>query len=302
MNNKLNKSLIKNSSSKYSNFPTKIYNDSNDESLILNNPEIMINHTDNNFNTNNYNINKSNKELANIFNELESKLKIRLSENKTNNKTKTYNILQSTFEEIIQVFPENNQHLLKVLLKGYHDLITKHFTENRTLKDEIENYKNKLFENEKEILKMRKLLSEKDKIIEDLKKKATYKSQEEVSNSTKVSSFDPSSHDKDSISLKKKRNSFHLERQHYIEELNKKNIKDLDALYFYDKVVMKTEEKNGPLRDNNGEIIPKLDLDFEKRQRKEQEKLKKVFGNKIQLNKSNSNNFIKKAALSLNLK
>ena len=65
---------------------------------------------------------------------------------------------------------------------------------------------------------------------------------------------------------------------------------------------MKTEEKNGPLRDNNGEIIPKLDLDFEKRQRKEQEKLKKVFGNKIQLNKSNSNNFIKKAALSLNLK
>jgi hypothetical protein len=302
MNNKLNKSLIKNSSSKYSNFPTKIYNDSNDESLILNNPEIMINHTDNNFNTNNYNINKSNKELANIFNELESKLNIRLSENKTNNKTKTYNILQRTFEEIIQVFPENNQHLLKVLLKGYHDLITKHFTENRTLKDEIENYKNKLFENEKEILKMRKLLLEKDKIIEDLKKKSTYKSQEEVSNSTKVSSFDPSSHDKDSISLKKKRNSFHLERQHYIEELNKKNIKDLDALYFYDKVVMKTEEKNGPLRDNNGEIIPKLDLDFEKRQRKEQEKLKKVFGNKIQLNKSNSNNFIKKAALSLNLK
>ena len=302
MNNKLNKSLIKNSSSKYSNFPTKIYNDSNDESLILNNPEIMINHTDNNFNTNNYNINKSNKESANIFNELESKLNIRLSENKTNNKTKTYNILQSTFEEIIQVFPENNQHLLKVLLKGYHDLITKHFTENRSLKDEIENYKNKLFENEKEILKMRKLLLEKDKIIEDLKKKSTYKSQEEVSNSTKVSSFDPSSHDKDSISLKKKRNSFHLERQHYIEELNKKNIKDLDALYFYDKVVMKTEEKNGPLRDNNGEIIPKLDLDFEKRQRKEQEKLKKVFGNKIQLNKSNSNNFIKKAALSLNLK
>ena len=28
---------------------------------------------------------------------------------------------------------------------------------------------------------------------------------------------------------------------------------------------MKTEEKNGPLRDNNGQIIPKLDLDFEKK-------------------------------------
>ena len=301
MNNKLNKSLIKNSSSKYSNFPTKIYNDSNDESLILNNPEIMINHTDNNFNTNNYNINKSNKELANIFNELESKLKIRLSENKTNNKTKTYNILQSTFEEIIQVFPENNQHLLKVLLKGYHDLIINFQIENRNLKDENENYKLQLQEFEKENSNMKKMLLEKEKIIEYLKKN-TYKSQEEISNSTKVSSFDPSSHDKDSIGLKKKRNSFHLERQHYIEELNKKNIKDLDALYFYDKVVMKTEEKNGPLRDNNGEIIPKLDLDFEKRHKKEHDKIKKVFGNKISNNKNNNNSFIKKAALSLNLK
>ena len=66
---------------------------------------------------------------------------------------------------------------------------------------------------------------------------------------------------------------------------------------------MKTEEKNGPLRDNNGEIIPKLDLDFEKKHKKEHDKLKKVFGSKISNNKNNNNNsFIKKAALSLNLK
>ncbi len=32
---------------------------------------------------------------------------------------------------------------------------------------------------------------------------------------------------------------------------------------------MKTEEKNGPLRDNNGQIIPKLVLDFEKKTLKE---------------------------------
>ena len=181
--------------------------------------------------------------------------------------------------------------------------ITNYLTENRSLKDENENYKSQLQEFEKENSNLKKTLLEKEKIIEYLKKKATYKSQEEISNSTKVSSFDPSSHDKDSIGLKKKRNSFHLERQHYIEELNKKNIRDLDALYFYDKVVMKTEEKNGPLRDNNGEIIPKLDLDFEKKHKKEHDKLKKVFGSKISKNKINNNNsFIKKAALSLNLK
>ena len=312
MNNKLNKSLIKNNSSKYSDIPTKIFNDSNDESLIINNQENIINHTDNNFNINNnnyYNNNKSTKsnksfnDIANNFNELESKLNIKLSENKNNNKTKIYNILQSTFEETIQVLPENNQHLLKVLLKGYHDLITNYLTENRSLKDENENYKSQLQEFEKENSNLKKTVLEKEKIIEYLKKKTTYKSQEEISNSTKVSSFDPSSHDKDSIGLKKKRNSFHLERQHYIEELNKKNIRDLDALYFYDKVVMKTEEKNGPLRDNNGEIIPKLDLDFEKKHKKEHDKLKKVFGSKISNNKNNNNNsFIKKAALSLNLK
>ena len=320
MKNKLNKSLIKNNSSKYSDLPTKIYNDSNDESLIINNQDNIITHTDNIFNMNNnnyYNNNRSTKstksnksfnDIANNFNELESKLNIKLSENKNNNKTKIYNILQNTFEETIQVLPENNQHLLKVLLKGYHDLIINYQIENRNLKDENENYKLQLQEFEKENSNMKKILLEKEKIIEYLKKKATYKSQEEISNSTKVSSFDPSSHDKDSIGLKKKRNSFHLERQHYIEELNKKNIRDLDALYFYDKVVMKTEEKNGPLRDNNGEIIPKLDLDFEKRHKKEQEKIKKVFGSKISNNKNNSinnnnnNSFIKKAALSLNLK
>ena len=284
MNNKLNKSLIKNNSSKYSDIPTKIYNDSNDDSFIINNQDNIINHTENifNINNNNYCINnrstkntKSNKSFNDIainFNELESKLNIKLSENKNNNKTKTYNILQSTFEETIQVLPENNQHLLKVLLKGYHDLISNYLTEIRSLKDENENYKSQLQEYEKENSNMKKMLLEKEKIIEYLKKN-TYKSQE-----------------------------FHLERQHYIEELNKKNIKDLDALYFYDKVVMKTEEKNGPLRDNNGEIIPKLDLDFEKRHKKEHDKIKKVFGNKISNNKNNNNSFIKKAALSLNLK
>jgi len=151
-------------------------------------------------------------------------------------------------------------------------------------------------ENEKEENEESDSIRVKNRKIEEIE-------QEEISNSTKVSSFDPSSHDKDSISLKKKRNSFHLERQHYIEELNKKNIKDLDALYFYDKIIMNTEEKNGPLRDNNGDLIPLLDLNFDKRYKQEQDKIKKVFATKVHHNKSHSNSsFIQKAALSFNLK
>ena len=66
---------------------------------------------------------------------------------------------------------------------------------------------------------------------------------------------------------------------------------------------MNTEEKKGPLKDNNGDIIPKLDLDFEKRYKQEQDKIKKVFATKVHHNKSHSNSsFIQKAALSFNLK
>ena len=293
MSKKQNKSYSKIDYSKTNDLPTKVNNDSNEEFVIENNEESNII----------YNKTKSNNELANIFNELESKLTIKLSENKTNNKIKNYSILQNIFEETIQVFPENNQHLLKVLLKGYNDLLNYYISENKNLKDENESIKYKLNILEKESSQQQKLLKEKEKQIEEIKKKTIYKSQEEVSNSTKGSSFNPSSHDKEIISLNKKRNSFQQEKQQHILELNKKNIKDLDALYFYDKIIMNTEEKKGPLKDNNGDIIPKLDLDFEKRYKQEQDKIKKVFATKVHHNKSHSNSsFIQKAALSFNLK
>ena len=286
MSKKQNKSLNKNND-----FPNKINDGSDTEFIIENNEE---NHFINN---------QTKKELANIFNDLESKLTIQLSENKNNNKIKNFNILQNTFDEIIKVFPVNNQHLLKIILKGYNDIVNFYISENKNLKEQNDNFKNKISSLEKELSINKNLLLEKNKIIDEIKKKSTNKSQEEKSNSTKGSSFNPSSQDKEIIGLNKKRNSFQLERQQYIKELNKKNIKDLDALYFYDKIIMNTEEKNGPLKDNNGDIIPLLDLDFDKRYKKEQDKIKKVFATKVHHNKSYSNtSFIKKAALSFNLK
>ena len=291
MSKKQNKSLNKNNYSKINDLPNKINDGSDTEFIIENNEE---NHFINN---------QTKKELANIFNDLESKLTIQLSENKTNNKIKNFNILQNIFDEIIKVFPESNQHLLKIILKGYNDLVNYYLSENKNLKEQNENFKNKLSSLEKELSINQKLILEKNKIIDEIKKKSTNKSQEEKSNSTKGSSFNPSSQDKEIIGLNKKRNSFQLERQQHIKELNKKNIKDLDALYFYDKIIMNTEEKNGPLKDNNGDIIPLLDLDFDKRYKQEQDKIKKVFATKVHHNKSYSNtSFIKKAALSFNLK
>ena len=286
MSKKQNKSLNKNND-----FPNKI-NDGSDTEFIIENNE-----------KNHFINNKTKKELANIFNDLESKLTIQLSENKNNNKIKNFNILQNTFDEIIKVFPVNNQHLLKIILKGYNDIVNFYISENKNLKEQNDNFKNKISSLEKELSINKNLLLEKNKIIDEIKKKTNNKSQEEKSNSTKGSSFNPSSQDKEIIGLNKKRNSFKIERQQHIKELNKKNIKDLDALYFYDKIIMNTEEKNGPLKDNNGDIIPLLDLDFDKRYKQEQDKIKKVFATKVHHNKSYSNtSFIKKAALSFNLK
>jgi len=141
MSKKQNKSLNKNND-----FPNKI-NDGSDTEFIIENNE-----------KNHFINNKTKKELANIFNDLESKLTIQLSENKNNNKIKNFNILQNTFDEIIKVFPVNNQHLLKIILKGYNDIVNFYISENKNLKEQNDNFKNKISSLEKELSINKKLL------------------------------------------------------------------------------------------------------------------------------------------------
>jgi len=81
----------------------------------------------------------------------------------------------------------------------------------------------------------------------------------------------------------------------YIDYLNKKNYKDLDALYFNDKVFMKSKSKS-PFKSNKGEIIPFLDLNIDNK--RIENKIKKININK----KGNNKSFIQKVAMSLNLK
>ena len=119
---------------------------------------------------NNYRNNKKKKKLANIYNDLESKHKIKLSENKNNNKIKNFNILQNTFDEIIKVFPVNNQHLLKIILKGYKDIVNFYISENKNLKEQNDNFKNKISSLEKELSINKNLLLKKNKIKDKIKK------------------------------------------------------------------------------------------------------------------------------------
>ena len=91
------------------------------------------------------------------------------------------------------------------------------------------------------------------------------------------------------------------ERYKYVKELNKKNLNDLDTLYFFDKIHMNNEvnkvhQQNEltPYINNKGEVVPFLNLNFEER-RKSGKNIKKK-----QVKKEES--LIQKLAKNFNLK
>ena len=281
-------SCIKNNSNNY------IINNNNNDILIKNNTEHkkFITTADDSI-INIINENQS----TNKFSELEEKLKIKLSENKLNNRIITYNTYKNIFEEAIKILPENQQNLFNIILNGYQNIITGYSNDEKNINEQNENYKNIIKTLEKENIENKKKLQNKETEINEWKKKIKFfleKSPEQISKSTNASVIITSSDkEKEKENEKiKERNLIIEERKRYIEGLNKKNIKDLDALYFYDKVCMRCHSKS-PLKNNKGEIIPILDLNFEKKRTK----------SKMKNNHKNDNNsFIQKVAMSFNLK
>ena len=242
------------------------------------------------------NIIESNEHCSiNQFLEIEEKLKLKLSENKIhNNQIILFNIYKEIFEETIKILPKNQQNIFNLINSGYEILINNYLKELKYLKEENENYKNLIIKLEKENNENKSKLNNKETEINEWKKKIKLlleKSHEQIiSKSTNSSFIITSSEDKE---FDKKKKIINNQRKKFIEELNKKNLKDLDALYFYDKIYMKSHSKS-PFKNNNGDIIPFLDFDFEKR--KSSNKIKK-----LNINKGN-NNFIQKVAMSFNLK
>ena len=168
---------------------------------------------------------------------------MKLIENKLN-RNKRYNSIQKIFEELILLLPEENKNIFKEILRGIHDIISEYYKELKTLKEVYEMNKRKITNLENENLHNIKVIKEKDMEIEKLKKKlsSSMSTQEQqiISNSTNSSFVNSLSSEKEkSIDTKKK--YFKSQSQNRIEELNKKNIFDLNALYFYEKVNMKSD-------------------------------------------------------------
>ncbi len=116
----------------------------------------------------------------------------------------------------------------------------------------------------------------------------TSQEQQIISKSTNSSFVNSISSDKEK-SIDKNKKFIKSESQNKIEELNKKNIFDLNALYFYDKVRMKSDFSSVP-KSNNGDLIPPLNLNFENNEKVLNENKKNKEDKKL--------SFIEKVALS----
>ena len=295
---KYNNEKLLNNNFNYINIRTNTFSNTNKYS-----PFTLINKESKKYKKNEYeNLNTPKKNMNNLtelLKELNDKLKMKLIENKLN-RNKRYNSIQKIFEELILLLPEENKEIFKEILKGIHDIISEYYSELKNLKEIYEINKRKILNLENDNLNNIKIIKEKDLEIEKLKKKisSSMSTQEQqiISKSTNSSFVNSLSSEKEkSIDTKKK--YYKSESQNRIEELNKKNIFDLNALYFYEKVNMKSDFNSLP-KSNFGDLVPPLNLDFEKNEKINEEKKKEEIQKKINENKLS---FIEKVALSFDL-
>ena len=279
-NTNISITFIKNNNNNSKNFEEpKLFNDSGRSNIKnINN---INNNNNNNINSKNNNEKSKNEDIEKLINlkdefeRIENKIKDSLNNNVTYNKNKRYNIIQNIFQETIEILPEENQNLFKSILNEIHDVICTYSKENRRLKEENELYKNKIFNLEKEKKNNNKRIIEKEKEIDFLKQKILFNQEQILSQSTNSSFISSSIDNREKNSNENKNNNNHniiiKEEEDKIDKLNKKNYKDLDALYFKDKIKMNSDYKF-IAKSQNGEIIPPLNLNFEEIYEKEKKK------------------------------
>ena len=195
--------------------------------------KINYNNNHNNYDTNNY---KFLKEVIDIQAEMEKNMK----DNTTNSKSKKYNTIKHSFEKLLKllentIFKNNNSiinTLLEKILIGYHTVVSAFSLENRKLKQINYNLNEQYEKIAKDLFHSTKMLKEKQKIIENLEKKIQNL---ESGKSTEKNIISP----KNSLIINMNNISkINTEQNEKILKLNEKNIEDLDALYFYDKIKM----------------------------------------------------------------
>ena len=201
-----------------------------------------LNNTNHNSKYNIYDNNNNNYKIMKEVVEIQTDMEKKLKENVTNSKSKKYNIMKHAFDALLKylgntIFKSNNviiNILLQKILIGYHEVVNAFSTENKKLK-QINYNLNEQYENMSKVLfDLNKKYKEKQKLIENLQKKIAIL---EKGLNKKNLGQNQKSNFKNVIIIKNGDNNVNKNEQNKkIFELNKQNLEDLDALYFYDKI------------------------------------------------------------------
>jgi len=254
------------------NFTNVNINSNNDKKIIkpnlknTNNNYYKINHNNKNYNKyniydkNNNNINE--KIIKEIF-EIETDLEKNLKNNVTNSKSKKYNIIKHSFEMLLKLLGntilKNNNVCIGVLLEkiliGYHEVFNAFSMENRKLKQINYNLNEQYEKISKDLFNSNKLIKEKQKLIDNLQKRINF-----LESGIKKKNL---SNNFNNINIIPNENNIKEDQNKKIFELNKQNLQDLDALYFYDKVKVEKNNINNIKKGNNDKYkkavsIPKI--------------------------------------------
>ena len=218
------------------------------------------NHNSSQININDY---KVTKKIMSFDNEM----KLSLKENKSNSKDKKYQIVRNMFEKTIKflentVFKGNNNLIcvfLQKILIVYHEIINAFNEENRKLKQMDSKLNEKFEKTQKENVDYIKKLKEKQKEIDSLKKK--------INNLLSNEKINKENYNLNKIDIRKilnleknenvynsndKNKIYNDDQYKKVFNLNRKNLDDLDSLYFFDKIII--EKHNTP----PSRRIPKL--------------------------------------------
>ena len=224
---------------------------------------------------------------------IEIKINNELKNLKDVDKSEKFSKLKKIYDESVENFvPKEFKNIFLLIYKEFEDINKTNINEINSLKtkygelsekikvvdDENNNLKKKLEENDNELNLVKKKLMENlqnyNKINNEINYNNKYSNQEYDVNEYDVDDADENINNSYYYNSGQVTNKSRLIKRdnYYFAELNKKNLDDLDAIYFFDKInpsvngkiVMNNDDNMGNNYNyisNNGDIVPELNLD-----------------------------------------
>ena len=218
---------------------------------------------------------------------IELKIAKQLQNIKNVEKVTKFEKLKSTCEEAIENFvPKEYQKMFYIMIKEFDNINKINLNDIKYLKDKKDelNKKIKIIENENNIYKLqleqdnKEMISIKNQLkqVKNNNMNFPYKNQKNIksiknNNKNNKDNFQKEEMNYENLNIEtdsnyiikniKKRNSEIncIRDNNYFTQLNKRNLNDLDAIYFFDKITNNNIDSN--MKNNKIELIPELNLD-----------------------------------------